>query len=723
MLPTGNISSASLDRRRIPLRSLLFRGVLILGLTCINSLDAIAAPSGDTRSVLDHRKSDLGVVSLGSEVTQTTKGPMQFVGRIVDSVRSETADGCRLGLAITDSPHSSKLHVLVDGKPVPGYDDVAWHSLVFSANGRHFAFVANKDGKQVCVLDGISGQEFEKVGRMGTDSGSALAFSPDGQHLGYAARENGKWRVVLDGVVGPEFDDVNGMMLTRYRKMVLNGFPQWERETYGGSDCLQFSADSRHMFYLAQRNNGNVRRYIMVLDGKPGPEFEGFWGAHLCPNGEVAYVGLNGFNAQVVFDGVPEIPIGGSELVFSLDGTHHAYIAGAERGGARSVVFDGKQGPQFKVIQDLKFSPDGRHVVYQTYLEDSGLRIVMDGSLVPPVDGFRVSRVIFSSDGQRTAYIGEKRRDGGDRAFIVDGKAVAFATSSFLVFVSPDAKRFAYTTTTPWPGHRTRMVLDGSDGPEMATFDQTSAKFSDDSRHFAYLAQDGHYRPSVVVDSQAGPTYDAIAKDHPVFSPAGDHYAYAARAGVDWVVAEDGISGPKLGKVDLDSLRFSPDGRRLVYTAQIASWQTVMTDTTPGPMFDEIRQGSLTFSPDAKHFAYVAGHEEVNADGKKTRTWQVVFDGVPGPAFAGIGPKNVVFSSGSQHWAYVGQQRGLETVFVDGIAGPSFSSIEVGPIQCADGHLEYIAYDGDGEGRRLVRVTVKGFLDTAQNKTRTESAG
>ncbi|MEO6995984.1 MAG: hypothetical protein ABI273_20440 [Lacunisphaera sp.] len=645
---------------------------------------------------------------------------MTFVGRAVDTVRSETADGCRLGLAITNSVHSGNLHVLIDGKAVEGYDDVAWHSLVFSPNGKHFAFVANKDGKKMCVRDGVAGRAYEQIGRYGTDSGQALSFSPDGLHLGYAARENGRWFVVLDDISGPDFDSVDGMMLTRYEKKVFDGFPKWESKTWGGSDCPQFSADGRHVFYLGQRKSDKGNRLVLVLDGKPGPEYEGFWGAHLCPNGDVAYVGINGFDAQLVFDGVPEIAKGGSALVFSVDGKHHAYIAGKAGSGNHSVVVDGKQGPQFERIDDLQFSPDG-HVFYQPYLENSGVRIVRDETLVPPVDGYRESRVYFSQDGQRTVYIGEQSRDGGDRALISDGKAVPFKTSSFLSFVSPDARRLAYSTGTR--GH-TRMVVDGTPGPEMMDFINESVKFSADSRRIAYIAQDANYRQSVVVDGQAGPWYFSIEKGHPIFDSTGAHYAYAARTGSEWVVVLDGVPGPTLKNVDLSSLRFSPDGR-LVYIAEIGTEQTVVTNTIPGPLFSQIQQGSVTFSPDGKHFAYVAitvtPAKPANSSSSpslpvarikpemKTLKKQVVYDGLPGPSFGGIGSKNVVFSSDSQHWSYSAQENGHESVYIDGVAGPEFFAIEVGPLQRADGELEYLACEGNYVSRKLVRVTVKGF--------------
>ncbi len=55
--------------------------------------------------------------------------------RIVDGVRSGTADGCRVALAVTLDRRSPRLHVIVDGQVVPGYEDVEWHSLVAGSSG------------------------------------------------------------------------------------------------------------------------------------------------------------------------------------------------------------------------------------------------------------------------------------------------------------------------------------------------------------------------------------------------------------------------------------------------------------------------------------------------------------------------------------------------------------------------------------------------------------
>jgi Tol biopolymer transport system component len=663
----------------------------------IGGPNLLAATDADSLPSLEHHKTILGTISSPIQVVQTAQGPMKFSNRTVDTIRSETVNGCRLALAVSNDPMSTKLHVLVDGQVVPGYDDVAWHSLVISPDGRHVAFVANKDGEQVCVLDGNPGQKFDEIGRQGTQFSDALAFSPDGQHLGFAARRNNNWLVVVDGVPGAKFDDVGGMEVTYHRKTTVNGFSRLTDDVFAGSSCPVFSPDGQHFLYLASRHEGTGMHYTVVFDGKPGLEFDRFFGANFSPDGHhVAYVGTTGNLGKVVYDGVAEIPTDGDGLLFSLNGSRYAYVTGKYGSSSHTVVVDGKPGPEFYLIRDLNFSPDGRHFVYTALSASGPKQLILDGTALPPMNGYRANYVTFSNDGKHIDYVAE---NGRDDAFIVDGKLALTFPPSTLQIVSPDGRRIAYAARAQ--GNQMHVILDGATGPMVNYIDQYTAKFSDDSRHFAYVARNKNRQVQVVVDGAAGPAFVFIAKNHPLFSPNGEHFAYAGRLGKNWQVVVDGKPGPELQDIDLDSIQFSPDGQRLLYAALIGQQQIVVSNTTPGPYFDEIRKGSLAFSPDGNHFAYVA------KDGNNK--WHAIFDGTMGPAFDSIGEKNVLFSSDSRHWAYVAQKDGLETLKIDGISGPQFSSIEVGPIQCKDGYLEYLAFEGNGTGSNLVRVTVPSF--------------
>jgi len=657
---------------------------------------------------------------------------MTFVNRTVDDIHFETDNGCRIAQAITDDPQSPKLHVVVDGQLVSGYDDVAWHSLKFSPDGKHVAFVATNEGKQVCVLDGKSGEKYDKIGGSETD----LVFSPDSQHLGYAAQKNNKWVVVVDGVAGSEFDRVDGMGITYHQKIFVNSVAQLKTDIAGSSSCPIFTADSQHFFYLTISGQGKDREYCVVLDGKSGPEFSRFFGANLSPDGHhMAYAGAAGNEYEVVYDGVAGPSAAGvGSIIYSTDSSHIAYVAGQYR-QSQQVVVDGVPGKEFRAIarDSLQFSPDEKHVVYGGFINDNYKVEMVDDQPVPT--GWRDP--IYSSDGQHTAYVTQNKNqkavklddslgpefdDIYDVMFSPNGRQLVYeakkANALQVVFngeahpipegsyaynltISPDGRHLAYSIQKAGPRpFKHADVLDGVEGPAFDEIENDSIKFSTDSKHLRFIAEQNN-KKEVVTDGVAGPEFDQIAKGHPFDSPDGNHYAYAGKKDELWQVVVDGKPGPDLYNVDLESIKFSADDQRLIYAALIGYQQSVVVNTTPGPKFDEIRKGSITLSADGQHYAYVA---------KVTNNqWQAVVDGTAGPSFIKIDDKNVLFSSDSKHWAYVAQTNSGQELVVDGKPGPQFGNIAVGPVECKDGRLEYLAFESNGDKTNLVRVTVPGF--------------
>jgi hypothetical protein len=62
------------------------------------------------------------------------------------------------------------------------------------------AYVAEKGGKWLVVVDGQEGAEYDGILEGG------LLFSPDGQRVAYRAQKGEKWLVVVDGQAGAEYD-------------------------------------------------------------------------------------------------------------------------------------------------------------------------------------------------------------------------------------------------------------------------------------------------------------------------------------------------------------------------------------------------------------------------------------------------------------------------------------------------------------------------------------
>jgi hypothetical protein len=80
------------------------------------------------------------------------------------------------------------------------FDASAARAVALSPDATRGAFVRAKDGGFCAVIDGAKGPVYGRVGRAG------VLFSPDGKHAAYAAQRQSKGRVVLDGKEGEPFD-------------------------------------------------------------------------------------------------------------------------------------------------------------------------------------------------------------------------------------------------------------------------------------------------------------------------------------------------------------------------------------------------------------------------------------------------------------------------------------------------------------------------------------
>jgi hypothetical protein len=189
-------------------------------------------------------------------------------------------------------------------------------SLVYSSDGRHAIWlIRTKDQYQVLV-DGTPGPLFDGTYR------PPVFLSPDGRHAAYVVEKQKDRRqsVISDQTVGPAFESI------------LRGTPI-------------FSPDSRHIAYAGV----NQEKHQVLLDGKPGPEYE--------------LVG---------------------HLSFSPDSKRFVYAAQKDK--RRFVVVDGVPGPPYDDVYPTGFSPDSRHVVYYA-TQGKKQRIIVDDHPGPEYDG------------------------------------------------------------------------------------------------------------------------------------------------------------------------------------------------------------------------------------------------------------------------------------------------------------------------------------------------
>lgn len=165
-----------------------------------------------------------------------------------------------------------ELIVMVDGRPVRGFEVVRTDSVIVSATGDHWAISGKRtEGKWAYLVDGQPEPDFDQVG--------TLWFSDDGTRHAYLARVGNKNTMVVDGVQGPLYDGL------------LN-------------QHLQFSPDGKHLIYGAIKDN----RWMIVSDGIPGPTFDAVGRLTMSPDGRhVAYNAATGKIMTMVLDGQPGI--------------------------------------------------------------------------------------------------------------------------------------------------------------------------------------------------------------------------------------------------------------------------------------------------------------------------------------------------------------------------------------------------------------------------------
>ena len=369
-----------------------------------------------------------------------------------------------------------------------------------SSDNRQVAFPVMHRGKWCVSLNGVESELYTSV--------SELTFSPDGKRLAFAARrELSRNLVVLDGKEGAEYEYL--------------------------PDSLTFSPDSRRLAFLS----GNSKASFVLLDGKPGPDFEMLCAGldrrlfFFSPDGQkLAYGGKRkapdgGMTTEVVIESKHReiIPAADNAIVdgFSPDGQHLAWSV--QRSNRWQVIVDGKTGPLFDQIGEgsFRFSSNSQHTAYFANQGGSWMG-VLDGKTGPPFDAIGDDAPVLSTDGRRWAYVGVR---GKQRLVVMNGQegAAYDGVDAGSLQFSPDGQHVAFGAVR---GLRHFVVRDGKE-QEAGDAGLRMMFFSPDSRHLAYAAAHNG-RARVFVDDKPGKDYDGLADKWACFSPDSKHLAYGA---------------------------------------------------------------------------------------------------------------------------------------------------------------------------------------------------
>ena len=445
-----------------------------------------------------------------------------------------------------------KEFLVLDGNESKPYDGI-WSQPVFSADGRHVAFLAQFGKAFRLVVDGREGPEHPAV------ANRPPVASADGRRWAYVIVRGGRQAVVCDGKVGPFFEwigpiqfapdgrvlyaacddeDSNRYSLTR---VVVEGVAmkeRWDRMErvllasgggmHGGADptpgAFRFAPDGQRWWCVAWKEeklaiivNGRV-----VRDGYDRPP-------RVCagPGGAFAYGGTIGGKPELIVNG-RKVPHGPGSLQFSPDGMHYA-----------CACFDRNR-------------PDPKYTVY---------------------------------------------RDGKVDLRCND------ANTSFLF--SPDSRRLAYPAEV---GKAWHMICDGKAGPGFPSMLCGYVNpFMAGSRHLVYHGMIGDdYR--LVIDDWQGP--EGLSIDCRGISPDGKHSLIRVRAGARRMIFLDGAAVQECTGVG--GAAWSADSRRVAYALKHQGQEWVTVNRTPGPRGQRVLWGSsLEFAPDGSLTYLLVADEKV----------------------------------------------------------------------------------------------------------------
>lgn len=393
---------------------------------------------------------------------------------------------------------------------------------VFSPDGRHLGYRAQRGDARFVVIDDREGPAFHRVG--------APVFSVDGRHSAYWAREDGREFIVFDGTPGP---------------------------AWAGAGAPVFSPAGGPPAYRVQ----DARGWRVVVDGTPGPPFDdiGWFNADasggttliadlvFSARGELAYAARVGDDWFMVRGrrGPAYDQVG--PPVFSPDGTRLAFRA--RRRERDFIVLDGQAGPAYDQVGTPVFSPDGRGLAFWAAADGAefvvwgghaGPKFAPPGSVGPPV---------FAQTAETPLYLAAATPDpasedsprplrlwSGDRP-LADLEVGAGAVLNRITGnPSWRASQGAVTDKVP-PGWR---ILGGGAGDPL----ERALVFSPDGQVPAY-ATHRHGRARVHIGETDDGPFDAVAD--PVFSPTGERLAYRARLGGLWfaiLTPPTGAPGP-----------------------------------------------------------------------------------------------------------------------------------------------------------------------------------
>ncbi len=305
------------------------------------------------------------------------------------------------------------------------------------------------------IVDGVADPPFVEI------PPSDMAFDASGELAAYRARSGQGWHIVQRGAVGPPYGRVGRPVTSPNGRHV--GYAASSGRDNESVIQLGDTAHRLPFTELRQLTIDDVGGAAVVGDGvtlvpnvaSPGPDTwitaSRFWGVTHTRRG-LAYVASKG-NAREVVLGTSRAPLPDDanirEFVVGPRSRRYLVVYGVAGGVAASV--DGSTWPGAAVIENIQWSPSGRHLAYvmRTSGEPVDRKLVTQDTVVADGTAYgpfrKVTGLSWSGGKERLAFVA--RGKAGDWQLWVDGARRTDLRGAPLpdgVAWSPDGSRYAF---------------------------------------------------------------------------------------------------------------------------------------------------------------------------------------------------------------------------------------------------------------------------------------
>lgn len=300
-------------------------------------------------------------------------------------------DGRRSAFLVQGLGSEGPTYFVIDGREQTKYGYVRSQSAAFSPDGASFGYYARTEKASLMVVNAAAGKPYYMVWRIGRDGKAPLVFSGNGKHHAYSAYQDKKNLLVRDGSEFPcgwcpdmlpvlSFDGARWASVdceskspeSKMRAQVIVDGQPFGNEYGRIANSPVFSHDGRRIAFGANTvwaiGKDAEGTGLIVVDGKDLPaRYEFVRTIVFSPDAKrLAYEAKRKGKFVVVLDGQESKEytlVHPRSLVFSPDSRRFAYRVSSEQG--EFMVVDGaEQGPYKRILTAPAFSPDSRHVAY-----------------------------------------------------------------------------------------------------------------------------------------------------------------------------------------------------------------------------------------------------------------------------------------------------------------------------------------------------------------------